>query len=318
MGGSTIFDYYYGDESNLFSFYRLPRQLITGDAFKRLSTDAKLLYGLLLDRMSLSAKHGWYDEQGRVYIYYTLEEIQADMNCGHEKAVKLLAELDTSKGFGLIERVKQGQGRPTKIYVKRFTSCEKPPQPAVPQAIPRLPIFGSQDFGKTEVQKSEKQKSALRIFGSADFGKSDASYIKSNQTDCSQLNPSIHPSPSASGTGLMDRYDCQKAICENIGYDNLCTQYNREDVDEVVELMTDVLCSTRPTLRIGGENLPAAQVKSRFYQLDSGHLEYVFDCLRKNTTEIRNIRAYLLTALYNAPATISNYYQAAVQHDFGP
>ena len=67
MGGSTIFDYYYGDESNLFSFYRIPRQLITGDAFKRLSTDAKLLYGLLLDRMSLSAKHGWYDEQGRVY-----------------------------------------------------------------------------------------------------------------------------------------------------------------------------------------------------------------------------------------------------------
>ena len=69
MGGSTIFDYYYGDESNLFSFYRIPRQLITGDAFKRLSTDAKLLYGLLLDRMSLSAKHGWYDEQGRVYSY---------------------------------------------------------------------------------------------------------------------------------------------------------------------------------------------------------------------------------------------------------
>ena len=80
--------------------------------------------------------------------------------------------------------------------------------------------------------------------------------------------------------------------------------------------MTDVLCSTRPTLRIGGENLPAAQVKSRFYQLDSGHLEYVFDCLRKNTTEIRNIRAYLLTALYNAPVTIGAYYSTTVQHDF--
>ena len=165
MGGSTIFDYYYGDESNLFSFYRIPRQLITGDAFKRLSTDAKLLYGLLLDRMSLSAKHGWYDEQGRVYIYYTLEEIQADMNCGHEKAVKLLAELDASKGFGLIERVKQGQGRPTKIYVKRFTSREKPPQPAVPQDIPRLPIL--------EVKTSEKQKSRSRKNRSQHFGFSE-------------------------------------------------------------------------------------------------------------------------------------------------
>ena len=151
-------DYFYGDESEQFSYYRLPRLLVTGQRFKNLSTDAKLLYGLLLDRMSLSAKHGWYDEQGRVYIYYTLEEIQADMNCGHEMAVKLLAELDTSKGFGLIERVKQGQGRPTKIYVKRFTTREKPPQPPAPQDIPRLPIFGSQDFGKTEVSTSDFRK----------------------------------------------------------------------------------------------------------------------------------------------------------------
>lgn len=111
------FDYYYGDESNQFAFYRIPRQLITGEAFKKLSTDAKLLYGLLLDRMGLSAKNGWYDDMGRVFIYYTLDEIQEDLNCGHEKAVRLLAELDTGKkGFGLIERVKQGQGRPTKIY----------------------------------------------------------------------------------------------------------------------------------------------------------------------------------------------------------
>ena len=108
------FDYYYGDESNQFAFYRIPRQLITGEAFKKLSTDAKLLYGLLLDRMGLSAKNGWYDDMGRVFIYYTLDEIQEDLNCGHEKAVRLLAELDTGKkGFGLIERVKQGQGRPT-------------------------------------------------------------------------------------------------------------------------------------------------------------------------------------------------------------
>lgn len=290
-----VFDYYYGNESNQFSFYRIPRQLITGGQFKRLSIDAKLLYGLLLDRMGLSAKNGWYDDQGRVYIYYTLDEIQKDLGCGHEKAIKLLAELDTGKGFGLIERIKQGQGRPAKIYVKLFTTREKPPQPAQPQDIPRLPIFGS-----------------------ADFGKSDAIYIESNQTDPIQLNPSIHPSPSPPGTGWIDRIDCEREIRESIDYEALCTQFNREDVDEVAELITDVLCSTRATLRIGGEELPTAQVKERFYKLDYSHLEYVFDCLRKNTTKIRNIRAYLLTALYNAPATINNYYQAEVQHDFGP
>ena len=159
------FDYYYGDESNQFAFYRIPRQLITGEDFKKLSTDAKLLYGLLLDRMGLSAKNGWYDEAGRVYIYYTLDEIQEDLNCGHEKAVRLLAELDTGeKGFGLIERVKQGQGRPTKIYVKRFTTRAKPPQPVVPQEVPRLPIFcgvgilktESKKFGKKKTKKSQK------------------------------------------------------------------------------------------------------------------------------------------------------------------
>ena len=156
------FDYYYGDESNQFSFYRIPRQLITGEAFKKLSTDAKLLYGLLLDRMGLSAKNGWYDDMGRVFIYYTLDEIQEDLNCGHEKAVRLLAELDTGKkGFGLIERVKQGQGRPTKIYVKRFTTRAVPPPPLRPRTFP--------DFRFSEVKTSENQKSRVPKNRSQDF-----------------------------------------------------------------------------------------------------------------------------------------------------
>lgn len=310
-------DYYYGDESNQFSFYRIPRQLIVDEQFKKLSTDAKLLYGLLLDRMGLSAKNGWYDNLGRVYIYYTLDEIQAALNCGHEKAVKLLSELDTGKGFGLIQRVKQGQGRPTKIYVKRFTTRQIPPQSAEPQDIPGVPVFGSQDFGKSEVKSSEKQKSALRLFGSADFRKADGNYIKSNQTDSIQHDPSIHPSP-APIERWMDRSDCRKEVEEQIEFPYLCQQYGYEDIDGVVELMVDTLFSTRPTIRIGGEEIPTEQVKNRFLLLGYEHLEYVFDCLRRNTTQVRNIRAYLLTALYNAPATISNYYQAEVQHDFSP
>ena len=142
-GNKTDFDYYYGDESNQFSFYRIPRQFVTGEAFHKLSTDAKLLYGLLLDRMGLSLKNGWFDDAGRAFIYYTLEDIQNDLNCGHEKAVKLLSELDTGKrGIGLIERRKQGQGHPTKIYVKRFTTRNIPPQTLEPQPTPRLPKIG--------------------------------------------------------------------------------------------------------------------------------------------------------------------------------
>ena len=90
MGQTVLFDYFYGGQSDAFSYYRIPRLLITAPQFKRLSTDAKLLYGL-------SSHNSWYDEPGRVYIYYALDEIQRDLNCGHDKAVKLLAELDSAK-----------------------------------------------------------------------------------------------------------------------------------------------------------------------------------------------------------------------------
>ena len=315
MAAEVSYEYYYGDESSQFSFYRIPRQLVTGERFKRLSTDAKLLYGLLLDRMGLSAKNGWYDEQGRVFLYYTLEEIQEDLNCGHEKAVKLLSELDTRKGFGLIKRIKQGQGRPAKIYVKRFTTREKPePSPAA-QEVSRLPIFGSTDFGKSEVKSSEKPKSRLPVSRSADFGKPDASYIKSNQTEMNQLDPSIHPSVSAEEIERIDRSDCEERVKNSIEYERLCCRFASEDADEIVALIVDTLCTTRPTVRIGGDYISAAVVKERFLRLEYEHLEYVFDCLRRNTTQVRNIRAYLLTTLYNAPVTMNHHYRAEIQHD---
>ena len=127
------YDYFYGAQAESYSFIRVPRLLMTGGEFKELSTDAKLLYSLLLDRMGLSMRNGWLDEAGRVYIYYTVEEIQDNLNCGHGKACKLLAELDTVKGIGLIERKKQGQGKPTKIYVKQFVERNSNPQPGQPK-----------------------------------------------------------------------------------------------------------------------------------------------------------------------------------------
>ena len=205
MAAETSFDYYYGDESNQFSFYRIPRQLVTGDRFKRLSTDAKLLYGLLLDRMSLSAKNGWYDEQGRVYIYYTLDEIQEDLNCGHDKATRMLVELDNGKnGFGLIERVRQGQGRPTKIYVKRFTAHRVSAPSTESEPVPEVAQPGSQGCGKSEVRSAEKGKSRLPKNGSQDFRKPDASYMEYNQTDFTQTDSSIYP--SATTRRRIDRW----------------------------------------------------------------------------------------------------------------
>ena len=162
MTEMLLADYFYGDESEQFSYFRIPRLLITSPRFKGLSTDAKLLYGMLLDRMSLSAKNGWYDEQSRVYIYYTADEIRADMGCGNDKALKLLSELDTKKGVGLIERIKQGQGKPTKIYVKRFTTRELPSDTA--ELSPPCPDTGrGADLDFSDFQTSEKPMQVILI-----------------------------------------------------------------------------------------------------------------------------------------------------------
>nr|WP_325305845.1 replication initiator protein A [uncultured Oscillibacter sp.] len=183
-------DYFYGDESEEFVFFKIPRQLITNPKFKHVSTDAKLLYGMLLDRMSLSARNGWYDDTGRVYIYYSVDEICGDMTCGRDKAMKLLAELDTKKGVGLIERIKQGQGKPTRIYVKRFTTRTAPPKPAPPPPEPFAPIseVGFPDLQKSEIPTSRGRKNRL-----PEVEKTDPNYTKRIQTEL------IHPGrgPSA-------------------------------------------------------------------------------------------------------------------------
>ena len=116
-------DYFYGGEADQFSFYRIPKVLFTDPQYQTISVEAKVLYGLLLDRMSLSMKNGWADKEGRVYIIFTVEDIMAAMGCGDQKAGKLLNELE--KKAGLIERKRQGLGKPNLIFVKNFVTGSK-------------------------------------------------------------------------------------------------------------------------------------------------------------------------------------------------
>ncbi|MFV0399628.1 MAG: DUF6017 domain-containing protein [Oscillospiraceae bacterium] len=312
MPEAIYHDYHYGSEADQYTFYRLPKVLFSSSRYKSLSDGAKILYGLMLDRMALSMKNGWLDEQNRVYIFFTLEDVQEYMNCKHEKAVKMLGELDTQKGIGLIERVKQGQGRPTVIYVKKFITP---------------------DFGESEVKTSEKQKSALpnmphsRLpkIRSQDFRKSDTSNTennkpKNNKNNISENNPSIHPLPSLprsrASPGLMDGMDTyREIIMENIEYDILAQRYDRERLDEAVEIMLEAVYSKREYIRVAGDEYPREVVKRRLLKLTSSHIEYAFDCINKNTSKVYNIKAYILTTLYNAPVTIDSYYRAEVAHD---
>ena len=306
-----ISDYFYGDEAEQFQYFRIPRQLITDVRFKQVSTDAKLLYGMLLDRMSLSVKNEWYDDNGRVYIYYTVDEICGDMVCGRDKAMKLLAELDTRKGVGLVERIKQGQGKPTKLYVRKFTTRHIPPKPQPGQIMP-IPEVGYFDSQRSEISTSRGRESRL-----ADIGKIDPNQDIINQTDFTQPDPSTYP-PAPRVQGEIERYERREQIKANIDYEHLLQNCPYDDVESLLELIVDIVCSTSSTVRIGGTMLPIETVRKRFLELDSSHLEYVIDSLKQTTTKIHNIRAYLLTALYNAPVTIGPYYSAAVRHDFGP
>lgn len=296
MAEPGALEYFYGTEAEQYTFYRIPKVLFTDPGFKQTTGDAKILYGLMLDRMGLSIRNGWLDEQKRVFIYFTLEEAMGAMGCGRNKAVALFTELDK---VGLIERKKQGQGRPTKIYVKNFIRRE-------------------------EVKTSEKRKSALPETGGLDFLKSETINTDKNYTESNDTDPSIYPTARPTEDkppAAADRIDTiriyREILKENIEYDHLCERvsYDRDMLDEMLEILVDTVCSTKKQIRIGGQDYPNEVVKSRLLKLDSSHIEYVMDSLHQNTTKVRNIRAYLLTALYNAPTTISSYYTALVNHD---
>ena len=340
MGEPLRFDYYYGVEAEQFSFYRVPRLLIKDERFRGLSSDAKLLYGLMLDRMSLSMKNGWLDDENRAYIIYTIDNIREDLGCSKEKAVKVLAELDAGKGIGLVEKIRRGLGKPDIIYVKNFIiQDEGRKEPFNADVSTEV---GKTDFKRSEKQTSRSQENRLQEVGKTDFsrsekltsrgrenqlqevGESDPNYTDYNQTEKNYTDMS-YPNPINQSVGKADVID---VIDETSAYmalirDNLEYEHHmkydqhgdKEMYEEVYETVCDVVCVKRRTIRINGEDYPYELVKSRFLKLNSSHVEYVMGCMKETVTKITNIRAYLITALYNAPSTMSHYYQQEVQHD---
>lgn len=164
MNAENRFPFHYGMEAEQYAFYRIPKALFEQPEFRDVSTDAKLLYGMMLDRMGLSLRNQWVDGQGRVYIIFTVDSIKESFQCGNEKAVKMLSELDTKKGVGLIKRVRQGQGNPDLIYVKRFVATNQFQTSACAELLTSekpnsgLRENGIQGFGKTEPNKTDIKK----------------------------------------------------------------------------------------------------------------------------------------------------------------
>ena len=291
-----MYDEFFGiEESEQYAFYRVPKLLFTSDRFWNLSTDAKMLYGLLLDRMALSQKNGWVDEQGRVYIIYTVENIMESLGCGNKKAIQLLAELENKAN--LILRKKQGLGKPNLIYVKKFTVVAR----AVERHFLKCENDTSGNFQTTSLEVSKEHGN-----------NTDKNNTEFNDTD------SIFPSGNG---GMMDENDRYQEyfdyFSDQLSMDLLKKDYpyDSEMLDNILELIVETVCTKRPLIRIGAEERPTEIVRSRFMKLNAEHIRYVMDCFKENTTKIRNIRQYMLTTIYNAPTTIDTYYDALVRHD---
>ena len=281
-------DYFYGQAGKLFSFYRIPKALFQEQRFQNLSTDAKTLYGILLDRMSLSVKNEWFDKQGRVFIIFTIEDVKRALCCADNKATKLLRELEN---FGLIERKRRGLGKPSLVYVKNFSS----------------------DLSNERVQNRENHESGSPKNACQDPPKSRCNKNKKSKTERNNTNPIL----SDESEKMKNRKLLEEYFSRSLEIELLLRLYpdDEDTIYQIVDLLVDTYATNRKLLHIAGDDKPAEVVRSRFMKLNADHIRFVLKCLAENSNPIRNMKQYLLASLYNAPTTMQLSYQNQTNHD---
>ena len=282
-------DYFYGQAGELFSFFRIPKALFQEQQFQDLSTDAKTLYGILLDRMSLSVKNEWFDKKGRVFIIFTIEDVKRTLRCADNKATRLLRELEE---FGLIERKRRGQGKPCLVYVKNFSA----------------------ESSKESVKNRDNDDSCGSKIACQDPVKSRGIKKKENKTEMNNTNPIL----SDESEKMKNRELLEEYFSHSLEIDLLLRLYpdDEDTLYQIVNLLVDTCATNRKMLRIAGDDKPAEVVRSRFMKLNADHIRFVLDSLAENTAPVRNMKQYLLAMLYNAPTTMNLYYQNKTNHDF--
>ena len=281
-------DYFYGQAGELFSFFRIPKALFQELQFQNLSTDAKTLYGILLDRMSLSVKNEWFDKKGRVFIIFTIEDVKRTLRCADNKATRLLRELEE---FGLIERKRRGQGKPCLVYVKNFSS----------------------ESSKESTKNRDNDDSCGSKIACQDPVKSRGIKKKENKTEMNNTNLIL----SDESEKMKNRELLEEYFSHSLEMDLLLRLYpdDEDTLYQIVNLLVDTCATNRKLLHIAGDDKPAEVVRSRFMKLNADHIRFVLKCLAENSNPIRNMKQYLLASLYNAPTTMQLSYQNQTNHD---
>ncbi len=322
----TEFEYYYGAESEQFSFVRVARVLFTDkEHFDNLSNEAKLMYGLLLERMSLSRKNNQIDKHNRVYIIFPVEEIEESLDVGHEKALNLLKELDDQSGIGLVKKKRRGLGLPSILYVKNFIVKGEQNTDRVPTSRSTENEF--QEFGKTDFKKSENQTSENPKNRLLEVRKSDSNNIDINNTDMSYTyDQSIDRSQagiqnfSPGADGLIDaieRSTVEEKVKKQIDYDCLISHPDSSVVqmaEEIKDLMVDVLCGERSVVA-EGKRVSEETAKAAYRKITFDHVQYVMKSLVSYPDKISRIDRFLTVSLFNSVYTLTNSTFAGFEYD---
>lgn len=317
----TEFDYYYGIEAEQFTFVRVPKVLFTD---KEHFGDLSNVYGLLLERMSLSRKNNWIDKHNRVYIIFPVEEIEESFDVGHEKALNLLKELDDQSGIGLVKKKRRGLGLPSILYVKNFIVKGEQNTDRVPTSRSTENEF--QEVGKTDFKKSENQTSAYLKSRLLEVRNSDSNNIDINNTDMSYTyDQSINPPRTdfqnfSPGDGLIDGIDrstVEEEVKKQIDYDCLISHPDSSVVqmaEEIKDLMVDVLCGERSVVS-EGKRVSEETAKSAYRKITYEHIQYVMKSLVSYPDKISRIDRFLTASLFNSVYTLTNLTFAGFEHD---
>lgn len=323
----TEFDYYYGAEAEQFSFVRVPKVLFTDkEHFGSLSNDARILYGFLLERMSLSRKNNWIDAHNRVYIIFPIDEIAEIMGVCHEKALNILKELDEQNGIGLVKKKRRGLGLPSILYVKNFiindgveSSTEKPSNHSEPQE--RLdnnaPTSRSRENRFQEVDKTDSNNTDKN---NTEMSYTDIQSINQSGADLQNFSPGA--APSVENDGLIDGIDrnaVEEAVKEQIDYDCLVSNPDSSVVhmvEEIKDLMVDVLCGERSVVS-EGKRVSEETAKAAYRKITFEHVQYVLHSLVSYPEKIKRIDRFLTASLFNSVYTMMNSTFAGFEHDMG-
>lgn len=319
-----MFNYLSASGIDKFTFYRMPKILFVDDYFSAISCEAKVLYGLLLDRATLSKSNNWIDELGRVYVFFKQTEAMEMLNIKKNKVIAIFKELED---IGLLIRKKQGQGKPTRLYVLDFSSHtdeensktnevvsddeEQTSPNDIKKEVKRLEkqtseIQTSPNDTKKEVKRLEKQTSkglknkplSSNYINKTEMNKTESIYLSSNANQpTSENNENINDR-------LIDRYNnAVEKVKKQIEYGYLIENYEKSTIDLIVSLIADVYVDDS-SISVNNRTIVAEQARIEYSKLTQVHIEFVLESIANTKTKIKNIRTYLQSCLYNAYHTM--------------